>query len=64
MSTTTGIDVTEKGLLVTNTYGKTTRDGIFAAGDVVRGARTVVEAVNYSKQVADAMDDYLRGHMD
>ena len=64
VSTTTGLDVTDKGLLVTNTYGKTTRDGIFAAGDVVRGARTVVEAVNYSKQVADAMDDYLKGLMD
>lgn len=61
VSTTTGIDVNDKGLLVTNTYGRTTRDGIFAAGDVVRGARTVVEAVNYSKQVADAMDEYLQG---
>ena len=60
VSTTTGIDVTERGLLVTNTYGETTRDGIFAAGDVVLGARTVVEAVNYSKQVADAMDEYLK----
>ncbi len=60
VSTTTGLDVTERGLLVTNTYGKTTRDGIFAAGDVVRGARTVVEAVNYSKQVAEAMDEYLQ----
>ncbi len=61
VSTTTGIDVTERGLLVTNTFGKTTRDGIFAAGDVVLGARTVVEAVNYSKQVAETMDEYLRG---
>ena len=60
VSTTTGLDITDKGLLVTNTFGKTTRDGIFAAGDVVLGARTVVEAVNYSKQVAEAMDEYLR----
>ena len=60
VSTTKGIDVNDRGLLVTNTYGKTTRDGIFAAGDVVLGARTVVEAVNYSKQVAEAMDEYLR----
>ncbi len=61
VSTTTGLDVTERGLLVTNTFGRTTRDGIFAAGDVVLGARTVVEAVNYSKQVAEAMDEYLCG---
>lgn len=60
VSSTTGIDVTDRGLLVTNTYGETTRDGIFAAGDVVLGARTVVEAVNYSKQVADTMDAYLQ----
>ena len=64
VSTTTGIDVTERGLLVTNTYGETTRDGIFAAGDVVLGAKTVVEAVSYSKQVADAMDAYLQGLTD
>lgn len=61
VSSTTGLDINDKGLLVTNTYGKTTRDGIFAAGDVVLGARTVVEAVNYSKQVADTMDEYLQG---
>lgn len=60
VSTTTGLDVTDRGLLVTNTFGHTTREGIFAAGDVVLGARTVVEAVNYSKQVAEAMDEYLQ----
>lgn len=63
VSTTTGLEVNEKGLLVTNTFGETTRDGIFAAGDVVRGAKTVVEAVAYSKQVADAMDNYMKGLM-
>ena len=35
VSTTTGLEVNEKGLLVTNTFGETTRDGIFASGDVV-----------------------------
>lgn len=61
VSTTTGLEVNDKGLLVTNTFGETTRDGIFASGDVVRGAKTVVEAVAYSKQVADAMDQYMQG---
>lgn len=60
VSTTTGLDVNQKGLLVTNTFGETTREGIFAGGDVVRGAKTVVEAVNYSKQVADTMDKYMQ----
>ncbi len=37
-----------------------TRPGVFASGDVVLGARTVVEAVAYSKVVAEAMDRYLQ----
>lgn len=60
VSTTKGLEVSDNGLLVTNTFGETTRDGIFAAGDVVRGAKTVVEAVAYSKKVADAMDEYMK----
>ena len=35
-------------------------EGVFAAGDVVLGARTVVEAVAYSKIVAEAMDEYMK----
>lgn len=61
VSTTSGLEINERGLLVTNSFGETTRDGIFAAGDVVRGAKTVVEAVKYSKEVADAMDKYMQG---
>jgi glutamate synthase (NADPH/NADH) small chain len=34
---------------------------VFASGDVVKGARTVVEAVKYSKMVAEAMDEYMTG---
>lgn len=61
LSKTKGIDTTKKGLLVTNEYGETTREGIFASGDIVKGAKTVVEAVKYSKLVADAMDEYMQG---
>ncbi len=61
LSRTKGIDTNKKGLLVTNEYGETTREGIFASGDIVKGAKTVVEAVKYSKLVADAMDEYLQG---
>jgi len=60
VTTTTGIDVNKKGLIITDELGETTRPGIFASGDVVQGAKTVVEAVHYSKQVADAMDEYMR----
>ncbi|MBQ3060499.1 MAG: NAD(P)-dependent oxidoreductase [Desulfovibrio sp.] len=61
ISTSTGIDVNERGLVLTDGQGATTHPGIFASGDVVRGARTVVEAVHYSKAVADAMDSYMQG---
>lgn len=60
-STTKDLLANEKGLLITNTYGETTREGIFAAGDVVHGAKTVVEAVAYSKRVAHQMDRYMQG---
>ena len=35
-------------------------EGIFASGDVVTGAKTVVEAVKCSKMIAGAMDAYVR----
>ncbi len=58
--TTPGLKAGGKGLLVTDETGHTTLPGIFAAGDVVNGARTVVEAVAYSKKVAQAMHEYMQ----
>ena len=52
--------VTGRGFLVPDAHGSTSRPGVFASGDVVLGTRTVVEAVKYSKEVARAMDEYLR----
>lgn len=60
VDSTKGLEMSKRGLLATNEKGETTRKGIFASGDVVLGARTVVEAVRYSKTVADQMDEYLR----
>ncbi len=60
VTNTGGIGVDGRGLVVTDTTGRTTREGIFASGDVVKGAKTVVEAVRYSKLVADAMDEYMQ----
>jgi len=60
ISTTSGIEASQKGLVVTNMKGETTREGIFASGDVVLGAKTVVQAVKYSKAVADEMDNYMQ----
>lgn len=60
VSTTDGLNTTEQGLLAVDEDGRTSRPGIFASGDVVNGARTVVEAVAYSKRVAQAMDAYMQ----
>lgn len=54
------LQVNSRGLLKTDASGRTTMDGIFASGDVVTGAKTVVEAVKYSRMIADAMDAYVR----
>ena len=55
--------VDERGLLKTNEKGETTMKGIFASGDVVTGAKTVVEAVKCSKIIADAMDEYVKASL-
>ncbi len=60
VSTTTGINTAKGGLVETDIEGHTTREGVFASGDVVSGAKTVVEAVFTSKKVAAAMDEYMQ----
>jgi len=60
VNTTRGIAVDGKGLIVADEHGNTTRPGIFASGDVVHGARTVVEAVAHSKVVAETMHKYMQ----
>ena len=60
VSTTEGLKANEQGLLVADETGHTSRPGIFASGDVVNGARTVVEAVAHSKNVAESMHQYMQ----
>ena len=57
---TEGLEVNQRGLFVTDEVGRTSRPGVFASGDAVKGARTVVEAVAYSKKVAEAMHEYMK----
>ena len=59
-STTTGLESNDRGLLKADEQGRTSRPGIFASGDAVNGARTVVEAVAHSKVVAEAMHAYIQ----
>lgn len=59
--TTEGLAAGPTGLLLTDENGMTTVPGIFSAGDVVTGAKTVVHAVAAAKQVADAMARFMLG---
>jgi glutamate synthase (NADPH/NADH) small chain len=59
VNSTAGININNIGLVVTDECGSTSREGVFASGDVVNGPRTVVEAVKKSKMVADTMDKYM-----
>ena len=57
--TTSGLNASPRGLLLADDNGHTSRPGVFASGDAVNGARTVVEAVAHSKKVAEAMHAYI-----
>ena len=57
---TKNLKTTPRGLFETDEVGRTSIPGIFASGDAVKGARTVVEAVAYSKNVAEAMHEYMQ----
>ena len=58
VANTVGLETNKWGLLLTDEKGHTTREGVFASGDVVTGANTVVHAVAYAKVVADSIEEY------
>ena len=60
ITTTEGLESNEWGLLKVDENGTTSYPGVFAAGDVVLGAKTVVAAVNQAKQVAQTMHEYMQ----
>ncbi len=59
VANTTGLETNKWGLLLTDEYGHTTRDGVFASGDVVTGAKTVVRAASHAKVVAEEIEKYI-----
>ncbi len=59
-STTPGLETNRKGCLIVNEDEMTTRDGVFAGGDAVTGAATVILAMGAGKKGAEAIDRYLR----
>ena len=59
VSNTKGLETNRWGLLLADEFGHTTRDGVFASGDVVTGAKTVVEAAAHAKIVAEEIEKYI-----
>ncbi len=59
-STTKGIEANERGCLVVNEDMCTTREGVYAGGDAVTGAATVILAMGAGKKAASAIDEYLK----
>jgi glutamate synthase (NADPH/NADH) small chain len=59
-ATTPGLDTTKKGTLVADQEtGKTTRDKVWAGGDIVTGAATVILAMGAGRKAATAIHEYL-----
>ena len=58
-STTDGLEVNRRGGIVVNEDGLTSRKGVYAGGDAVTGAATVISAMGAGKVAAAAIDKYL-----
>lgn len=61
LNTTEGLKATRRGGLEADGQGRTTREGIFAGGDAVTGAATVILAMGAGRKAAAAIDEYLCG---
>ena len=60
-STTPGLDANNRGCLITkDEKGETTREGVYAGGDAVTGAATVILAMGAGKEAAKAIDEYIK----
>ncbi len=57
--TTPGLEISRKGTIVANEEGATSRPGVFAGGDIVTGAATVILAMGAGKKAAQAIHRYL-----
>lgn len=58
-STTKGLETNRRGCIVADEDGRTSRKGVFAGGDAVTGAATVILAMGAGRKAAKAIDEYL-----
>jgi glutamate synthase (NADPH/NADH) small chain len=59
-TTTKGLETNRRGCIVADEEGHTTREGVFAGGDAVTGAATVILAMGAGRKAAKAIDEYLK----
>ena len=59
-STTKGLETTRRGCITASEEGQTSREGVFAGGDAVTGAATVILAMGAGRKAAKAIDQYLK----
>ena len=59
-STTKGLETNRRGCIVADENGATTREGVFAGGDAVTGAATVILAMGAGRKAAKAIDNYIK----
>ena len=58
-NTTAGLAVNSRGGIIADVDGKTSKDGVYAGGDAVTGAATVILAMGAGKTAAKAIDEYI-----
>ena len=59
-NTTDGLQTNKHGCFIADEHGLTSREGVYAGGDAVTGAATVILAMGAGKTAAKAMDEYIR----
>lgn len=59
-STTKGLEINKRRCLITRENGQTTKEAVFAGGDAVTGAATVILAMGAGKDAAKGIDEYLK----
>lgn len=59
-ATTAGLETTRRGCITADERGATTRPGVFAGGDAVTGAATVILAMGAGRTAAKAIDEYVK----
>lgn len=59
-TTTTGIEANKRGCLVVDEEMMTTREGVYAGGDAVTGAATVILAMGAGKKAAASIDEFIK----